>query len=193
MRGRLRDIQLPLREKCTMVTLAVDADPADVEKLQNMDLDIDIRKKKKGHSLEANSLLWACITDLAAAHSMGNWDMYLFELRRYGVVTPLMVSHDALPQIQGLFRVVDEIGTESIIDDDGNTRTMIEVLCYPGCSCYDSREFSRLIDGVISDMRDSDITPPTSGVFKAYIEELEKRERRDQAGRREKKGTSGKK
>ena len=59
------------------------------------------------------------------------------------------------------------------------------MLCYFGSSTYNSKEFSVLLDGVVSEMQELGLQPPPSGDMKRSIEALERKERRTN-GKKEK-------
>ena len=65
---------------------------------------------------------------------------------------------------------------------------MVEVLCFYGSSTYTTEEFSRLLDGVVSDMKELGLTPPPSREMQAALEELRRQEeaqRKREGDRRE--------
>ena len=176
--GRLRDIQVPFRSKSAVISFEVAASPEDIEQYADMDLDITIAKHRKKRSLDANAFLWECLGTMAAALKTDNWTMYLYELERYGKFTHILVKPEAVEDLKKVWRETKVVG-----EVDG----MTEILCFFGSSTYDTAEFSRLIDGVISDMKDMNIpVPPTA----AMIAEME---RHDTSGRQKEKGKGGKK
>jgi hypothetical protein len=50
------------------------------------------------------------------------------------------------------------------------------MLCYFGSSTYNSKEFSILLDGVISEMKEMGLDTPTDREFKRVIKQMEDRE-----------------
>ena len=160
--GRLRDIQVPFRSKTPVISLEVTAAPEDIEQYADMDLDITIAKHRKRRSLDANAFLWACLGEMAAALRTDNWTMYLYELERYGKFTHILVKPEAVEDLKKVWRETKVIG-----DVNG----MVEILCFFGSSTYSKDEFSRLLDGVISDMKDLHIPIPPSADIKAMIGE----------------------
>lgn len=69
------------------------------------------------------------------------------------------------------WREVEEIGDIKI-----NGRDAIQLLCYYGSSTYNTQQFSALLDGVISEMKELGLQTPTSEEMRRSLEELEKRE-----------------
>ena len=171
--GKITGLQLDYKSKKPVALLEMDVEPAEIESLLDLRLDIKLDKAKKKRSLDANAMLWACLSDIAGATGMTNWDAYLYELKRYGKYTHILVKQEALEDIKALWRETQEVGQR------GN---MVELICFFGSSTYSSTEFSKLLEGVISDMKDLGLVPPPSGDMKRALEELEAREGRKRQG-----------
>ena len=88
-------------------------------------------------------------------------------LERYGRYTTVLVKAEAVEGLQRVWRETRVVGER----DD-----MTEVLCYYGSSTYDSSEFSRLLDGVVGEMKELHLPPPPSREMQAALAELERRE-----------------
>ena len=128
---------------------------------KNLKIDIKVFRSKRTN--EANRLLWRCINLLAAALNNDNWEQYLIELERYGKYTAILIEKNGYNDLKNLWRTTKVVGER--IANDG--RIYLEVLCFYGSSDYDLKEFSRLLDGVLSDMKDAGIILPA----KEQIEE----------------------
>lgn len=182
--GKLKRIEMPFRSKIPSITLDVRADPADLEDLLDKDLDITITKHREKRSLDANAMLWACLGEMASALRTDNWSMYLYELERYGKFTHILVRPDMVEAVKKQWRETKVVG-ETEVMDDGELKPMVQMICFFGSSTYDTAEFSRLLDGVISDMKDLGLPAPPDGDMKRLIEEMEKHDkaRRQQKAR----------
>lgn len=132
-------------------------------------LDISITRHVQKRSRNANALLWACLGDIASALRADKWDIYLKMLRRYGQYTYICVRPQAVEMIKRQWRECEEIGQ---IDIHGERA--IQILCYYGSSTYNSREFSVLLDGVISEMKEMGLHTPMPEEVKQSLEEWEK-------------------
>lgn len=153
-----------------LITFAVDRLPADAEELKGYDLlDITAGKHRKKRSLNANALMWKCLGDIARAILSDKWTVYLEMLKRYGEYTYICIHPDAADMLKRQWRECEEVGRLTI-----NGQEAVEMLCYYGSSTYDSKQFSRLLDGVISDMREMGLEPPTPEEFRRVIEEWER-------------------
>lgn len=178
--GRLTGIQVPFRSEKAVISFEVTADPADVERYKDKELDITIVRHSKKRGLAANAMLWACLGEIAAAARTDNWSAYLYMLERYGKYSTVLIKAEALPDLRRVWRETRVVGER----EDG----MVEVLCFYGSSTYTTEEFSRLLDGVVSDMKELGLTPPPSREMQAALEELERQEeaqRKREGDRRE--------
>lgn len=182
LRGTLQSIQLDWQTRRPQVTLDVSGNPKEIEKLKGIDLDIDLKKHRNKRSLDANAFLWACLGDLASALRTDNWSMYLYMLQRYGKYTYIRCRPEAVGELQRVWRETRVIGNTT--DEQGND--MVEVICFFGSSTYNTEEFSRLIDGVISEMKEIGLNPPPDEQTRAILQEMEKR---DQAKRSKEAGS----
>lgn len=179
--GRLTGIQVPFRSEKAVISFEVTADPADVERYKDKELDITIVRHSKKRGLAANAMLWACLGEIASAARTDNWSAYLYMLERYGKYSTVLIKAEALPDLRRVWRETRVVGER----EDG----MVEVLCFYGSSTYTTEEFSRLLDGVVSDMKELGLTPPPSREMQAALEELRRQEeaqRKREGDRREK-------
>lgn len=181
MRGRLKDIQIPFRGDTPVISFEVQAAPEDIEKFKGKELEISIKQYRKKRSLDANAFLWKCLGEIAAVLRYDPWEVYLYMLERYGKFTYIEAPSAAVADIQGMWREVKIVGEE-----DGRT----QLLCFFGSSTYNTQEFSRLLDGVLDEMKQLEIPIPPPEYLEAMAQEIKKR---DQAGRQTKERQGGEK
>lgn len=159
------------KTKTTLLPIMVDGDAtADINDLMDCEsLDIKVTKHRKKRSLDANALLWACLGELASALRADKWEVYLQMLKRYGKFTYICVKPGVVEAVKAQWRECEEIG-----EIDINGSKAVQLLCYFGSSTYDTKEFSVLLDGVISEMLEIGITPPPGKHVKEALEQWEK-------------------
>lgn len=139
------------------------------DKTRDKDLNLEIKQHRNHRSKDANALLWECIGRLAMALRADKWDIYLLMLKRYGQYTYIVVPPNAVDMVARQWRECEVIGDININGRDG-----VQMLCYYGSSTYDTKQFSILLDGVISEMKEIGLTAPTSEDMRRSIEEWEK-------------------
>lgn len=119
------------------------------------DVRLKAEKWRKKRSLNANGLLWQCLDKIADALHTDKWNIYLMMLKRYGKFTYVIVPDGAVERMKTMWRELEVVG-----EVDVNGRQATQLLCYYGSSTYDTKEFSRLLDGVISEMQEMGIPTP---------------------------------
>ena len=154
-----------------LINLHVDDCP--VEEVQALSqcekLSIEIKKYRKKRSLDANGMLWACIGEIANVLRADKWEIYLQMLKRYGKYTYICVKPAVVEAVKAQWRECEEIGKIDI-----NGKEAVQMLCYFGSSTYDTKEFSVLLDGVISEMREIGLQPPPTEEMKRALETWQK-------------------
>ena len=115
--------------------------------------------------MTANSYYWALLNQLAGVLRTDNNACHFLMLKRYGTYEVISVRSDI--NINGYFKYYEAIGTGHI-----NGREFTHYKIYKGSSQMNSKEFSVLLDGVISECKEVGIptlTPEEVSKLK-YIE-----------------------
>ena len=134
-------------------------DQQDAEKLY------EIKEKKSKRSLTANAYYWSLLNQLASVMRTSSEEAHFMMLRRYGVCEVVSVRSDI--NIKGYFKYFDIIGKSDL---DGKEFTHYRI--YKRSSEMDSKEFSIILDGLISECEEQGIpvlTPDEVAKLK-YIE-----------------------
>lgn len=76
-------------------------------------------------------------------------EVYLEMLDRYGVFTHIIVKPKIVEKVKMEWRITRELGSVVV-----NGSVGVQLQCYFGSSTYDSKEFSTLLDGVISEAQE---------------------------------------
>lgn len=140
----------------------------------------DVNPHREKRSRSANALLWACLGEIAAALRTDKWEVYLQMLKRYGKYTYICVKPNVVEAVKKQWRECEEIGHVNI-----NGQDSVQMLCYFGSSTMDSREFSVLLDGVISEMKEMGIETPGQKELDRAIKEMEERDGKNESNHQE--------
>ena len=116
----------------------------------------DLKEKRNRRSLDANAYLWVLLEKVAVAVNSDKDRVYLDMLSRYGVFTHMVVKPAVVERVKQEWRTVRELGEVTV-----NGQTGVQLQCYFGSSTYDTKEMSRLIDGVVSECRELGIETAT--------------------------------
>ena len=166
--GRLKSITKDWQTDKLIVSFEIDSRTIDADSLQNVTLDIKATKHRKHRSLNANALLWSCLGKIAAVLRTDKWSVYLQMLKRYGEYTYICVKPQAVEMLKRQWRECEELGPILV-----NGTPAMQMLCYYGSSTYDTKQFSILLDGVISEMKEMNIETPSEEELKRSILLLE--------------------
>lgn len=109
-------------------------------------LEVEIKIKRKRRSLNANAYLWELLGRMAAVLKTDKDSVYLMMLERYGVYTHVCVKPAAVERVKQEWRTVRELGEITI-----NGQKAVQLQCYFGSHTYNSKEFSVLLEGVLSE------------------------------------------
>jgi len=154
--------------------LTVSGEPAIIgeliQKANEKPYTVEIEPLKKKRSLDANGYLWVLLQKIAEALHTTKDEIYLEMLSRYGVFTHIVVKPNVVERVKDEWRTVRELGEVTI-----NGKTGIQLQCFFGSSTYDSKEFSVLLDGVISEAKELGIETLSQSEADRMIKEWGKR------------------
>jgi len=111
---------------------------------QDSDKIFEIKEKKPKRTLTANAYYWTLVNQLSTVLRLDNDACHFLMLQRYGQYEVISVLSDI--DLHGYFKYYKEIG-HGTTQGKGFTHYKI----YKGSSQMDSKEFSVLLDGVISE------------------------------------------
>lgn len=167
--GKLTSLTRDWTSGKTIISLVLDAD-TDAQKLEELKgdtlLDIELKKHRNGRSPDANKLLWACIGEIAEVLKTDTWSVYLYLLKRYGKYEHVFILQEAVEDFKKQWREVEVVG-----EYEGKA----DVLCYYGSHIYNTREFSRLLEGTFDEMNELGLQPPPSMEMRRALEQWQKR------------------
>lgn len=179
MRGKLHEVSRAWDSKKLRITFEIaEGNPQELDSLVDKDLQIEAKRYSDKRPGKANRLLWACIQDITyhlraenKDPNLDKWDVYLGYIKRFGECELLRIRPEHFDKLQNTWRECEVIGhpVENGIE-------YLDVLCYYGSSTYNSREFSRLLDDIIADMKAAGIPTPPSEEMKRALAEIEERE-----------------
>ena len=128
-------------------------------------LSVEIKPYRQKRSLDANGMLWAVLGEMAAVLNTDKDSLYLEMLSRYGVFTHIVVKPEIVERVKQEWRTVRELGEVTI-----NGKTGIQLQCYFGSSTYNSKEFSVLLEGAISEAQELGIETRPEAEINSLLE-----------------------
>lgn len=119
-------------------------------------LTLDIKPYRKHRSLNANAYMWVLLEKMAEQLRTSKDEVYIEMLARYGKFTHVVVVKEAADAFVQQWRTARTVG-----EHEKNGRQWVTLQCYFGSSTYDTKEMTRLLDGIISECRDMGIDTDT--------------------------------
>jgi len=120
------------------------------------ELAVEIKQHRIKRSLDANAYFWVMVSRLAEVLHTTKDELYLIMLDRYGVFTHIIVKPHIVEKVKQEWRTVRELGEVTV-----NGQTGIQLQCFFGSSTFDTKEMSRLIDGLVSECKEHGIDTMT--------------------------------
>lgn len=151
-KGKLLDLSIGLDGK-QRITISVDSDMREAfDDLQGDYISLEVKKWRKGRSLDANAYAWVLIDKLACALGLTKREVYRAAIREIGGVSETVCVPD---------RAVDRLceGWEKkgwgwqAERCKSKLVGCTNVILYFGSSTYDSRQMSALIDQLITECK----------------------------------------
>lgn len=135
---------------------------------------LEIKEDKPKRSLNANSYSWVVIGQIAEKLGLSNQDVYEEALRKYSKAhTYMIVKPNEVERIIATLRAghiyAHDIGQATVNGKEG-----IQLQLFYGSSTFDTKEMSRLIDGIVSDAKELGISTETPEQIARYKEEWKK-------------------
>lgn len=114
-------------------------------------LTLEVKKKGRKRSLDANAYCWVLLDKLSEVMQVPPAELYRNAIREVGGVSEIVpLRNDAIPMwIKNWSR--NGVGWMCDVLDACKKEGYTHVKCYYGSSTYDTRQMSRLIDGIVQD------------------------------------------
>ena len=131
---------------------------ADLEKLWEKVLDVEVKQHRKRRSINANALCWELCSQIGKALTppVPKEEIYRNAIRNVGVYEDLLVREEFL---DAFMQEQDQkgIGWFAEVVGEAPLRGWMEVHAYSGSSVYNTKEMSLLIDSLIDDAQQMEL------------------------------------
>lgn len=182
----IKDIGRTLSGSLTITLESRQMDTAKALELSQVEyLDVEIRKKRRKRSLDANAYYWKLASEAADMLHVSKQYMHNYLLRRYGQIAIIdgQAVYAVIPDTDEAQKAVDEAQTyhlkpTSQVKEGKGGITYRTYMMLKGSSEYDTKEMSHLIDGLVSECKEIGIEtlPPEEleRMMCAYGKKIEK-------------------
>jgi hypothetical protein len=135
----------------------------------------EIKQYRKKRSLDANGYMWVILRAMAEKLKSTDKEIYREMIRRVGQVTVLPVKNEAIETFVRRWEGNGEGWQVDVIGECRNTEGYSNLKCYYGSSVYDSREFSILLDEIITEAKELGIETATPEEIERMKQQYERR------------------
>lgn len=117
----------------------------------------EIKQARPKRSLNANAYCWVLVGEIAESLGLANDAVYEMMLQRYSkAYTYIIVKPEAVEQTKATLREAHiyayDIGNRNVGGKEG-----VQLQLYWGSSTFDTKQMSRLIDGIVSEAKEQGI------------------------------------
>lgn len=185
--AKIKDIGRTLTGSLTITLEGQRIDTAEAVELSGLDrLEVEIRKQRKKRSLDANAYYWKLASEAAEALHVSKPYIHNYLLRKYGQIEIIdgQGVYMVLPDTESAQKAIDEAQsyhlkpTSQVKEGKGGVMYRTYMML-KGSSEYDTKEMSRLIDGLVSECKEMGIEtmPPEEleRMMAAYEKKIKKR------------------
>lgn len=153
LQGKLVDASLDYISQKPKLTFLINNNITSLDEIENVELlDIEVEKHKEKRRLNANNYFWALLGELCEHQELDTIEEYKKRVRALGIFRAMRIEPDNIPALKkswenwGIAWWVEIADTEYISDVEFKI-----VHLYYGSSSFNTKQMSRLIDGLVQD------------------------------------------
>lgn len=162
-RGTILDFrQNGVKGEAILSLALANCEAQEIADLKGNDLAVEIKPYRPKRSLDANAFCWAICADIAKVTGFDKEDIYRENIRQGNEFTQLVIREDALDEFRRVW-ASNGIGWFcDVVDSAGDGQKL--VMAYHGSSGYDTKQMSSLIDRLLEDARNCEVTIDRNGL-----------------------------
>ena len=176
--GIIKDIDIDYNTHKAKISLLLDTKQLDiVEELKNEDkLNIELKKYRKHRSLDANAYFWKLLTELCELAEIDTVEEYKRRIKELGIFRQFKIEKDNIKTFEKMWTAQGIAWFCEIADTTyiGDIEFKI-INAYYGSSSYNSKQMSRLIDGLVQDCKVYGIETKTQSEIESLLKEWDKK------------------
>lgn len=172
MKGKIERVAIGLSDTATITIVTKDKPAARGlwDDFRDIDVDIDVKKHRKKRSVDANAYAWVLIGKIAFVLGIRKEEAYKSIVKDYGLSNVETMTKQAAEYIIPLWQTKGIGWQAEIIGTNRQDKSYVDVMFIVGSSAYDSAEFAKLVDAIITECKELSI-PYESGYLKAVLED----------------------
>lgn len=176
--GIIKDIDIDYKTNKAKISLLLDTKQLDiVEELKNENkLNIELKKYRKHRSLDANAYFWKLLTELCELAEIDTVEEYKRRIKELGIFRQFKIEKYNIKTFEKMWTAQGIAWFCEIADTTyiGDTEFKI-INAYYGSSSFNSKQMSRLIDGVVQDCKAYNIETKPQSEIESLLKEWDKK------------------
>lgn len=176
--GAITDIGIDYKTNKTKISLLLDTKALDiVEELKNENkLNIELKKYRKHRSLDANSYFWKLLTELCELAEIDTVEEYKRRVKELGIFRQFKIEKDNIKTFEKMWTSQGTAWFCEVADTTYIENIEFKIInAYYGSSSYNSKQMSRLIDGVVQDCEIYGIETKPKEEIESLLKEWDKK------------------
>ncbi len=176
--GTIKDMNIDYETRKAKISLLLDTKELEiVEQLKNENkLNIELKKYRQKRSLDANKYFWKLLQEICELAEIDTIEEYKRRVKELGIFRRFRIESDNVKTFekmwnaQGIAWFCEIFDTEIIGDKEFKI-----INAYYGSSSFNSKQMSRLIDGVVQDCKEYGIETKSQAEIDSLIESWDKK------------------
>lgn len=176
--GTITDIGIDYKTNKTKISLLLDTKALDiVEELKNENkLNIELKKYRKKRSLDANSYFWKLLQELCELAEIDSVEEYKRRIKELGIFRRFKIEKENIKTFEKMWTAQGTAWFCEIADTEYIKNIEFKIInAYYGSSSYNSKQMSRLIDGVVQDCEIYGIETKPKEEIESLLKEWDKK------------------
>ena len=176
--GTITDIGIDYKTNKTKISLLLNTKALDiVEELKNENkLNIELKKYRKHRSLDANSYFWKLLTELCELAEIDTVEEYKRRVKELGIFRQFKIEKDNIKTFEKMWTSQGTAWFCEVADTTYIENIEFKIInAYYGSSSYNSKQMSRLIDGVVQDCEIYGIETKPKEEIESLLKEWDKK------------------
>ncbi len=163
MTGNLKEISRGMGGEWIVSFVTRDNPVSMYYRLKDHEVSVEIKRATKPRSLDANAFCWALCSDIGKAITppVPKEEIYRKAIREVGEYEPLPIKAEAVETFQRRWSSKGTGWFAEVIDDSKLPGYKL-VFAYYGSSTYDTAAMSKLIDYLVDEAQQMDLSIPAS-------------------------------
>lgn len=153
-------ISLNLEGKAEITFIAPKSALADLETLKDKELLVKVETYSKKRSLSQNAYMWVLLGELAIKLNLSKEEVYKNYIKDYGLYEVVPIKNEAVEMFIKSWKSRG-LGWISEILQPSKITNYTNVIAYYGTSIYQSKDMRRIIEAIIEDCKEFNISTMT--------------------------------